>query len=216
MQQIKTNMYIKIFVNEKPIYLADHSNNILQHKINEGHLFYDNNTNLNYKDIVQQLTKPNTSGIVILDKNLQQLLSEFQAAFKVIEAGGGIVQNQENEILFIYRRQKWDLPKGKLEKGETIETCAQREVEEETGVTNLTLKNKIGETYHIYQEKGEQIFKISHWFYFTCPSNQNTLAQTEEDITEVKWISPQDIEKPLQNTFQNINEIVGKFLASNS
>jgi 8-oxo-dGTP pyrophosphatase MutT (NUDIX family) len=205
-------MYSKIFVNEKPIYLADHNNNTLQHKINEGFIFYDNNTNLNYLDIVQQLSHPQVAGIVILQKDLTQLQTEFKAAFKIIEAGGGIVQNEAGEILFIYRLNKWDLPKGKLEKGETIEFCAQREVEEETGVTNLTLKSKIGETYHIYQEKGEQILKVSHWYHFTCPSHQNTIAQTEENITEVKWVAIKNIQEPLENTYNNIREILGKFM----
>jgi ADP-ribose pyrophosphatase YjhB (NUDIX family) len=205
-------MYSKIFVNEKPIYLADHNNNNLQHKINEGFIFYDNNTNLNYLDIVEQLSHSHVTGIVILQKNAQQLLDEFKAAFKIIEAGGGVVQNEAGEILFIYRLNKWDLPKGKLEKGETIEICAQREVEEETGVTNLTLKNKIGKTYHIYQEKEKQILKISHWYHFTCPSHQNTTAQTEENITEVKWIAIKNIQEPLENTYNNIREILGRFM----
>lgn len=205
-------MYTKIYVNEKPIYLADHNNNNLQHKINQGYLFYDNNTNIVYKELVQKLSNPEVQGIVILDKNLAQLQADFQAAFKIIEAGGGIVQNQQNEILFIYRRHKWDLPKGKLEKGETIETCAKREVEEETGVKNLTLKTKIGETYHIYQEQKEQILKISHWYHFTCPSHQTIIAQTEENITEVKWVAIKNIQEPLENTYNNIREILGKFM----
>lgn len=204
-------MYYKIFVNEKPIYLADHNNNNLQHKINEGFLFYDSNTNLDYTEIVTHISKPDLRGIVILHKDLDHLLSEFKSSFKNIHAGGGIVQNEENEILFIYRRNKWDLPKGKLETGETIEICAQREVEEETGVHNLILQSKIGETYHIYQEKGEQILKISHWFHFNCPSNQKVIAQTEEDITEVKWIPLKNIQEPLQNTFNNISDILEKF-----
>jgi 8-oxo-(d)GTP phosphatase len=207
-------MYNKVFVNEKPIYLADHNKNNLQDKINQGFIFYDNNTNLNYLDIVSQLSHPHVAGIVILQKNAEQLLAEFKTSFKIIEAGGGIVQNEAGEILFIYRLNKWDLPKGKLEKGETIEICAQREVEEETGVTNLTLKNKIGETYHMYQEKGVQIFKLSHWFHFTCPSHQSTIAQTEENITEVKWIAIKNIQEPLENTYDNIREIVGRFMQS--
>jgi 8-oxo-dGTP pyrophosphatase MutT (NUDIX family) len=205
-------MYSKIFVNEKPIYLADHKNNTLQHKINEGFIFYDNNTNLNYVDIVEQLSHPQVAGIVILQKDLAQLQAEFKAAFKIIEAGGGIVQNEACEILFIYRLNKWDLPKGKLEKGETIEICAQREVEEETGVINLTLQSKIGETYHIYQEKEKQILKISHWYHFTCPSYQNTTAQTEENITDVKWIALNNLQEPLKNTYNNIKEIVEIFM----
>ena len=205
-------MYSKIFVNEKPIYLADHNNNSLQHKINEGFIFYDNNTNLNYIDIVEQLSHRQVDGIIILQKDLELLQAQFKAAFKIIQAGGGIVQNETGEILFIYRLNKWDLPKGKLEKGESIEICAQREVEEETGITNLTLKNKIGETYHIYKEKGEQILKESHWFHFTCPNFQNTIPQIEENITEVKWVALQNLREPLQNTYNNIREIVAKFM----
>ena len=206
-------MYFKIFINEKAIYLADNNNNRLQHLINEGFLFYDNNTNLNYKQIVGEMADTEKKGAVILDKNLPQLKNDFFKAFKIIEAGGGIVQNEKNEILFIHRLGKWDLPKGKLEEGETIELCAKREVEEETGVTNLCLKSKIGETYHIYQIKEKSILKISHWYHFTCPSLQNTTPQTEEDITEIKWIAPAYFHIPLSNTYNNIIEITNTFLA---
>ena len=206
-------MYLKIFVSEKPIYLADQNNNTLQHLINEGHDFYDNNTNLNYNQIVNKLLKTGKKGAVIIDRNLDNLKTDFFKAFKIIEAGGGIVQNVQNEILFIHRLGKWDLPKGKLEKGETIELCAQREVEEETGVTNLSLKTKIGESYHIYQIKEENVLKISHWYHFTCPTLQKTTPQIEEDITEIRWIGLENFNNPLANTYNNIIEITSTFLA---
>ena len=205
-------MYIKIFLNEKPIYLADHNNNRLQHLIDEGYFFYDDNTNIDYENILTKLSENHIKGAVLLNKDLDKLKASFFGNFKIIEAGGGIVQNEQNEILFIHRLGKWDLPKGKLEKGETIELCAQREVEEETGVTNLSLKNKIGETYHIYQIKEKNILKISHWYHFSCPTLQNTTPQTEEDITEIKWIAPADFSKPLSNTYNNIIEITNAFL----
>ena len=207
-------MYLKIFINEKPIYLADKNNNNLQYLINEDVDFYDNNTNINYNNIVKKLQETEKKGAVIIDKNLNELKNDFFKAFHIIEAGGGIVQNEQNEILFIYRLGKWDLPKGKLEVGETIEHCAQREVEEETSVTNLALKTKIGETYHIYKIKEENILKISHWFHFTCPTLQTTTPQTEEDITEIKWIAPKDFKIPLSNTYNNIKEITYKFLST--
>ena len=206
-------MTTKIYVNEKPIYLADNNNNRLQHLINEGFDFYNNNTNLNYNQIVTNLLNNEKNGIIIIDKDLESLKNDFFKAFKIIEAGGGIVQNEQNEILFIHRLGKWDLPKGKLEEGETIELCAQREVEEETGVTNLSLKTKIGETYHIYQIKEKSILKISHWYHFTCPTLQNTTPQTEEDIMEIKWIAPSDLDIPLGNSFNNIRDITKIFLA---
>ena len=204
-------MYIKIFISEKPIYLADHNNNRLQHLIEEGYTFHDDNTNINYQEIISKISENHIKGAVILNKDFSTLKASFFSNFKIIEAGG-IVQNEQNEILFIHRLGKWDLPKGKLEKGETIELCAQREVEEETGVTNLSLKNKIGETYHIYQIKEKNILKISHWYHFSCPTLQNTTPQTEEDITEIKWIAPADFSKPLSNTYNNIIEITNAFL----
>jgi 8-oxo-dGTP pyrophosphatase MutT (NUDIX family) len=207
-------MFEKIFVNEKPIYLADHNNNRLQQKINEGFSFYDNNTNVQYKKIVNELLSSEKKGAVILQKDLGLLKQSFFNAFKIIEAGGGIVQNEQAELLFIFRRGKWDLPKGKLEKGETIEICAQREVEEETGVTNLLLEKKVGETYHIYQENNEYILKTSHWFHFTCPNIQKTAPQIEEDIAEVKWVAAKNINVQMENTYNNIKEILAVFFDS--
>jgi 8-oxo-dGTP pyrophosphatase MutT (NUDIX family) len=204
-------MYLKIFINEKPIYLADNEPNRLQNKINEGFDFYDDNTYLDYDKIIDALKDDNKMGAVIIQKNLTALKSNFFGHFIIIEAGGGIVQNDDKDLLFIFRNGKWDLPKGKLEPNETIEICAQREVEEETGVTNLNLKKKIGETYHIYQEKNKQILKISHWFYFTTANTKNITAQTEEGITEVKWVATKDIKIPMANTYQNIKEILSTF-----
>ncbi len=204
-------MFIKVFVDEKPIYLADHDNNRLQQKIEEGFSFYDNNTNIKYNEVVNELRDTEKAGAVILQKDFNVLKKSFFDFFDIIEAGGGIVQNEDKDLLFIFRRDKWDLPKGKLETGERIEVCAEREIEEETGVTQLTLKRKIGETYHIYSEKGNDILKISHWFYFTCLSEQNMVAQTEEDIVEVKWIATKDIKTPMANTYNNIKEILGVF-----
>ncbi len=204
-------MFIKVFVDEKPIYLADHDNNRLQQKIEEGFSFYDNNTNIKYNEVVNELRDTEKAGAVILQKDFNVLKKSFFDFFEIIEAGGGIVQNEDKDLLFIFRRNKWDLPKGKLETGERIEVCAEREIEEETGVTQLTLKRKIGETYHIYSEKGNDILKISHWFYFTCLSEQNMVAQTEEDIVEVKWIATKDIKTPMANTYNNIKEILGVF-----
>jgi 8-oxo-dGTP pyrophosphatase MutT (NUDIX family) len=207
-------MFEKIFVNEKPIYLADHNNNRLQQKINEGFSFYDNNTNVQYKKIVNELLSSEKKGAVILQKDLGLLKQSFFNAFKIIEAGGGIVQNEQAELLFIFRRGKWDLPKGKLEKGETIEICAQREVEEETGVTNLLLEKKVGETYHIYQENNEYILKTSHWFHFRSTSVQRMKPQIEEDIAEVKWVAAKNINVQMENTYNNIKEILAVFFDS--
>lgn len=128
-----------------------------------------------------------------------------------IVAGGGIVRNDENKILFQFRRGKWDLPKGKLEEGETIEECAVREVEEETGLQHVQLGKLIDTTHHFYKEKGKDIEKETHWFAMSVSGSQKLLPQIEEDITELRWVAKDEIQDYLTNTFKNIEEIIKKY-----
>ena len=148
---------------------------------------------------------------IIWNTEFEKLQKAFFKNFTVIEAAGGIVQNADKELLFIFRRNKWDLPKGKMEGNETAESCAIREVEEETGAKNLKLKKNIGDTYHIYDEFGKHFLKISHWYYFTCPSLQHLKPQTAEDITEARWFKTKEIRKPVENTYATIKDILKKF-----
>jgi ADP-ribose pyrophosphatase YjhB (NUDIX family) len=204
-------MQLKIFVNEKPIYLTNSLSEELIKFSKQPDVVFLNNEKLDGTNLMVDLSKENITACIILGKNFTAVKKDFFAQFEIIEAAGGIVQNENKDILFIYRREKWDLPKGKLEANESIETCAQREIEEETGISNLTLKRKIGETYHIYKEKGKYILKISHWFYFTCLANQKMIPQAEEDIAEVKWIATKNIKQPMRNTYKNIKEILSVF-----
>jgi len=128
-----------------------------------------------------------------------------------IIAGGGIVQNEEGKILFQLRRGKWDLPKGKLEKGEKIEECAVREVEEETGLKNIELGELIDITHHNYTEKGKEIKKETHWFAMKVSGKQQLVPQVEEDILELRWVSENEVKDYLSDTFANIVEIVKKY-----
>jgi ADP-ribose pyrophosphatase YjhB (NUDIX family) len=204
-------MLLKIFVNEKPIYLT---NTLSEEQVilsKQSNVFFFNNEKLEADLLMYQLGKDEITAAIILGKNFTAIKKEFFGLFEQIEAAGGIVQNEAKELLFIYRRNKWDLPKGKIERGETIETCAAREIEEETGIGNLSLKRKVGETYHIYNEKGRDILKTSHWFYFTTTNAADTVAQTEEDITEVKWVKTQSIKEQMANTYNNIKEIMSIF-----
>lgn len=128
-----------------------------------------------------------------------------------IIAAGGIVQNEEGKILFQFRRGKWDLPKGKLDAGETIEECAVREVEEETGLRNIELGELVGITNHNYIHKGEDIDKETHWFAMKVSGFQTLTPQTEEDILELRWVAENELRNYLSNTFPNINEITEKY-----
>ena len=94
---------------------------------------------------------------------------------KKIIAGGGVVVNEKNQVLFIYRRKKWDLPKGKLDPGEDIKACAIREVMEETGIRNLTIGKLIIVTTHSYEEKGLNMQKETHWFEMKASTVDNPI-----------------------------------------
>ncbi len=132
-------------------------------------------------------------------------------AEKII-AAGGIVENEKGEILFQFRRGFWDLPKGKLDDGESIEACAVREVEEETGLKNINLGDLVDTTTHFYTEKNKEIEKITYWYAMRVEGDQTLVPQLEEGIQELKWVSKQNLEPYLSNTFINIVEIVEKYL----
>ena len=163
------------------------------------------------KSMLHEIKKDEFHAGVLWHEDLEKLKKTFFKNFTVIEAAGGIVQNDKKELLFIHRLGKWDLPKGKVEKGEKLEDCAMREVTEETGVKGLSLKKKIGETYHVYDQFGKHFLKISHWFYMTCPSNQELKPQTEEHITDIKWVKTIDIKEPIKNTYPSIKNILSRF-----
>lgn len=126
----------------------------------------------------------------------------------LILAAGGMVMNERGEVLFMFRRGKWDLPKGKLDPGETLEACALREVEEETGVKKLELKKFLLVTEHFYQERGISILKKSHWYLMAARSEEKLVPQTEEDITELRWIGAGDINIVERNTYPAILDVL--------
>ena len=126
----------------------------------------------------------------------------------LIQAGGGLVENEKGEILFMFRRGKWDLPKGKLDPGETLESCAVREVEEETGVGRLELIRFLIITEHEYEERGQCILKQTHWYLMKADSSQPLIPQKEEDITELKWVGRPDYKMILDNTYPGILEVL--------
>ena len=128
-----------------------------------------------------------------------------------IIAAGGLVENEDKEILLIFRRGKWDLPKGKLDEGETIEECAVREVEEETGLRSIQQGELIEVTLHNYIEKGTEIEKETYWYAMKVEGEQNLVAQTEEDIEDIKWVKESELPVYLANTYNNIIDIIEKY-----
>jgi 8-oxo-dGTP pyrophosphatase MutT (NUDIX family) len=133
-----------------------------------------------------------------------------------IIAAGGIVVNPNKEILWIFRRGFWDLPKGKLDPNETIEACAIREVMEETGISNLVLGDLILTTKHLYHDTylNTEVEKTTYWFQMTTDTIQEGVPQTEEDIEAIAWVKKADIAPYLAKTYENINQVMEVFLTS--
>ena len=143
-----------------------------------------------------------------LDSNFKQVLDFLKNKFYFIEAAGGLIK-KGNEFLFIFRLGKWDLPKGKLDKGESIENAAVRECEEECAVKNLKIQNNFANTFHIYKYKKSFALKQTYWFYMTTDYDKKLIPQTEENIEEVKWYKKAEIEKEVfSNTYFTIADIV--------
>ena len=208
-------MQIIIYFDKKPVYLCDEIDEKLQEIMHHPDAVYiDEFSTPAINSLLHEIKKDSFHAGIIYNEDLAKLKKSFFKHFTLIEAAGGIVQNEKKEILFIFRRNKWDLPKGKMEEGESPETTAQREIEEETGVKDIILKKKINETYHTYNEYGKHFLKISHWFYFTSETEQKLVPQTEEDIEEIKWFKTKDIKIPVANTYQNIKDILHDFFDS--
>jgi 8-oxo-dGTP pyrophosphatase MutT (NUDIX family) len=133
-----------------------------------------------------------------------------------IIAAGGIVVNPNKEMLWIFRRGFWDLPKGKLDPNETIEACALREVMEETGVSHLVLGDLIMTTTHLYHDMylNTEVEKTTYWYKMTTDQLQDGIPQTEEDIEAIAWVKKEDIAPYLAKTYDTIKQVMASFLTS--
>lgn len=207
-------MFIKIYCFNKPVYLCSKQHAVIKKVCQQTNVVYSQAIDTDSLQLfLQQIESEKYIAGVLEHEQFNALQQAFFAQFTAIEAAGGIVENSANEILFIYRLNKWDLPKGKVEAGEDIQTAAIREIEEETGASNLQLQHIIGQTYHTYQAFGKHFIKTTHWFYVTCIGQQNLVPQLAEDITALQWIPKQNMQMPLSNTYQNIMDILQVFMA---
>ena len=187
----------KVFVNDKPLFLT---NQIV--KETDFQLFL-----LESIDIEQLIIKLYNNKIqkaYLYYPDEKEIMTKLKEKIPVCKAGGGLVYNQNNEVLFIFRNGKWDLPKGGTEKGEDIEMTAMREVTEETGVNKLIIGEKLQKTYHIFNRNGVYKLKITHWFKMTTTFIGTPIGQLEEGIEKVAWLNQEQIQEALKNSYENI------------
>ena len=201
--------YITIYFDDKPVFLCDEiTPAINEYRQHPDAVYIDELSTAAINSLLHEINKPQFHAGIIYDQNFLKLKSAFFKHFMVIKAAGGLVKNHKGELLMIFRREKWDLPKGKLDEGETIEACALREVKEETGLKNLELGKLLKITFHTYIQFGKHILKETHWYSMTSKGNENLVPQTEEEITETRWVNKTDLEEYLSNTFPTIAEIL--------
>ena len=137
--------------------------------------------------------------------------NEYKKDKIVIDAAGGLVFNEKNQLLMIFRRGFWDLPKGKVDEGESLEQCAVREVQEETGLLNINLETFLTTTYHTYLLNGKKIIKPSHWFKMQLSGEETLVPQTEEDITALKFMNKEEAYKLLDKMYPTIKLVVEQY-----
>ncbi|MDB4297171.1 NUDIX domain-containing protein [Flavobacteriaceae bacterium] len=174
-------------------------------------------TIMSYKDLdfqvlFKQILNDSNLNFQIICDDLESNWKHFKTNFQVREAAGGLVFNEDDELLWIYRFDKWDLPKGHIEKGESKEIAAIREVEEECNVTDLTIKKPLETTYHVFMHKGITVLKVTYWFLMDTTYKGALVPQVEEGITDVCFKSRGESKTCLSNTYQNIEILLKDIL----
>jgi 8-oxo-dGTP pyrophosphatase MutT (NUDIX family) len=203
-------MYIKIYFNDKPLFLCDAMTpEIAGYAHHDDAVLIDEFSHPAVNAMIHEMRQAKVHAGIFIHSNLEELRKAVWKKFLMVKAGGGLVRNGEGKYLFIFRRGIWDLPKGKLDPGETIEQCAVREVGEETGLRGVQLEAPLLVTYHTYDENGKHILKESHWFRMKASDMAGLKPQQEEQITELRWVEGDALKVLLCNTFPSIRDVIG-------
>ena len=196
----------KVFFNQKPLILT---NEIQEFSDTEPLIFIKYSS---ARQILKALKSTKSSKVYLYHKNIDKLWKTFLKQFPIVEAAGGLVERTDNKFLFIFRNDKWDLPKGGVEKNELIIEAAKREVMEETGVGDLIVQNQLSETYHIFKKGKKYRLKKTYWFKMSTNYTGQLQPQIEEGISKTEWVSKVGIEGFLDDAFENIRIIVFEVL----
>ena len=193
----------QIYINHTALIITETTENSL---LNSQKVDYEG---FQFNRFYQQIKdNPSPERYLLVTKDPKKLFKEIRYSLRYIKAAGGLVRNEENKYLFIFRKGKWDLPKGKIDEGEKTKVAAVREVEEECGIKVTSVDGKLCKTYHIYVMNGEVILKKTAWYRMHANNQPVLIPQLEEDITEARWLAPEEFTIVKQNTYPLILDVI--------
>lgn len=205
----------KVFINNKPVVFTEE--NYLTSDFQVGEVVLQYRTKSDFDKLFDLAYSLNDrKRIYFVTHNLAQTWNDFVNLFKEIHAGGGIVTNSASRLLMIFRKGFWDLPKGKIEKGETVEAGALREVCEETGICNLSIQELAEETWHTYVQNKKHFLKRTSWFKMSANGNEPLSIQRSEGITEAKWVDSAQIRELKAFIYPSIYMLVKTYFIKSS
>lgn len=203
-------MIYKIFINETPLFLTNTEGVLEEWRCDSKTLVsnYLGRKKFLYP-IIDSLEKTKKyNRVVVYSNDIAALWHDFQEIYKIIGAAGGVVKNDKNEVLMIFRLGVWDLPKGKIDKGETPEIAAVREIQEETGLNEVELGDFLCHTYHTYTMKEKRILKKTWWYKMSTPE-MTLIPQTSEDIEEATWVELTSFLNTKPTIYGSILDVLG-------
>jgi 8-oxo-dGTP pyrophosphatase MutT (NUDIX family) len=200
---------VKIYFNNKPLYITNQITKELEEYLHhEDTVFIDDFSFHTVKAMVHEMEAQQIRAGVFLHDDVDAVLKAFKKKLVLILAAGGLVHTKDDHLLLIFRRGKWDLPKGKLDEGEKIDACAIREVEEETGMANMIIEKSLCITYHTYHQDGKHFLKESHWYLMKAQEQTALIPQVEEDIEKCEWVPVDQLAPYMENTHSSILDVV--------
>lgn len=199
----------KIFFNNKPLFITSQISKELEELLHHEETVLIDEFNVHtVKAMLHEMESSKIYAGVFVNEDVEAVMKTFKKKFVLIKAAGGLVHTQDDDLLFIFRRGKWDLPKGKLDDNEELERCAVREVNEETGLENVEIEKPLCVTYHTYHQDEKHILKESHWFLMKAKKQTNLLPQSEEDIDKCEWVPVDQLAPYMENTHASILDVV--------
>jgi 8-oxo-dGTP pyrophosphatase MutT (NUDIX family) len=195
----------KVFFNDRKVFLTDDFTKHFQIRYGLFYKYRDREDLRELINLYQHLSK--IDSLYIFHTDVEELRNDFKSCFISLNAAGGLIRNEHDEFLLIYRRGKWDLPKGKLNKSESFEKAALREVEEECGISKIKIVKPLISTYHTYPYKDGTAIKKTSWFEMVYKGNEEPKPQVEEDIEEIRWVPKEKLDFYLKNSYPAIVDV---------